>query len=56
MASETGSITSLFSPIAIAFYIISIVSVVMSDRNNRRLNKRLAEAEARGESVPETNS
>ncbi len=56
MASDTGSLTSLLSPIAIVFYIISIVSVVMAVRNNRRLNKRLEEAAARGENVPDANA
>lgn len=56
MASDTGNIiTSLISPIAIVFYIIAVLSVVMSIRNNKRLNRKLAEAAARGEDVKETN-
>ena len=45
MSSDTGSLLTLFTPISCALYILAIVFVVMSIRNNRK-QKKQAEAQA----------
>ena len=44
MSSETGSLTSLFSPIACGFYVLAVIFIIISVRNTRKLKEKEAQA------------